>query len=81
MKRYYPEATASLFIVGLGQILKGDSQKGVLLLLFYYLALPALVYASLAFSGLLFIYILGISIIGGTILWLYNIIDALKTNI
>lgn len=76
--KFHPWAgLASLLITGLGQIIKGESDQGVMLLLLFYFVLPAIIYTSLMFAGILFPYILGFSIIFAIILWLYNIWDAL----
>ena len=77
MRLHYLEAVCSFFIVGLGQILKGESQRGVVFLLVFYLALPALAYVALIINAQLFLYVLGLAIISGIMLWIYNIGDAL----
>ena len=79
-KKYYLEALFSIFIVGLGQILKGETNKGVIMLLTFYLALPALVYASLIINGYVFIFALALTTILAIILWAYGVIDALLKN-
>jgi hypothetical protein len=76
--KYWPETIASFFIVGLGQILKGEGRKGLLLLLTFYLVLPSLVYLSLMLSAYLFLVTLGLSLLCGIILWAFNLWDALK---
>lgn len=70
------QAFISAIFVGGGQILKGDSDKGIKLLLTFYFGIPILLYVILAFSGGLFLIAFGISIIFAVILWVYNIIDA-----
>ena len=75
--KYKLEALASFFIVGLGQIIKGESKKGLLLILVFYLGLPALIYFSLLISAYLFLLVLGVALISGIILWVYNVWDAL----
>jgi len=70
-------AICSILVVGLGQLLKGETKKGILLLLAFYFTLPALVYVSLVIDGMLFLYVLGFAIISGIILWIYSIADAL----
>ena len=77
MKLHWLEAFCSFCVVGTGQILKGESKKGVALLLFFYFALPALVYLTLLFSPRHFLYLLGFVIISGIITWLYSIGEAL----
>ncbi|MEE8638393.1 MAG: hypothetical protein V3T21_05045, partial [Candidatus Margulisiibacteriota bacterium] len=67
----------SILVVGLGQIIKGESKKGVILLLTFYFFLPALAYLSLLINAVYFIYVLGLAIIFGIILWIYSIGDAL----
>ncbi|MBU0502408.1 MAG: hypothetical protein ABIH69_01140 [bacterium] len=77
MKIHYFEGLCSFFIVGLGQIIKGEGQKGTRLLLTFYFACPAASYASLLLNNVFFLYILGAVIISAIILWLYSIGDAL----
>lgn len=77
MKPRYFEAIASALIVGLGQIIKGESKKGILLLLTFYFVLPALTYLSLLINGYFFLYTFGSAVIGGIFLWIYSIGDAL----
>ncbi|MFC1511219.1 hypothetical protein ACFL5U_02390 [Candidatus Margulisiibacteriota bacterium] len=78
MKLNYLEGISSALVVGLGQILKGNSKKGLALLLTFYLALPSTVYLSLVISGKYFLTIFALVIISGIILWLYSIVDALR---
>jgi hypothetical protein len=76
--KFHPFAAIfSVLVVGLGQIIKGESEKGLALLLIIYFVLPAAVYLSLLIGSYLFIYVLGFSIIFGIMLWIYNILDAL----
>ncbi|MBU0671508.1 MAG: hypothetical protein KJ732_00600 [Candidatus Margulisbacteria bacterium] len=77
MKYYFLAAICSTLITGLGQIVKGEINKGVSLLLLFYFVLPAITYLSLMLLPLFFPYILGFVIIFGIILWCYNIWDAL----
>lgn len=79
-KYHYLEAIFSVLIVGMGQIIKGEGKKGLALMLLFYFTLPALVYASLFISGILFIYILAVAILSGIVLWGYSIVDALIKN-
>jgi len=76
MKLHPFAGLCSVLITGLGQIVKSESDQGVMLLLLFYFVLPAVVYTYLMFAGIFFPYILGFSIIFGIILWLYNIWDA-----
>jgi hypothetical protein len=76
--KYWLEAFFSFFIVGLGQIIKGEGKKGLKLLLFFYFVLPISIYLSLIINGYLFLLVLGISLILGITIWLYNIWDALN---
>lgn len=75
-KRYRMEALASIFVVGLGQILKGEGEKGLKLILVFYFFLPAAVYVSLLLNAYLFLIVLGLALTAGIILWAYNIRDA-----
>lgn len=78
MEKYIP-AICSFFIVGLGQIIKGNGKKGLGLLLSFYFAVPMLIYTVLiAGSGRNFLVVLGFSIFALFSLWLYSIIDAVK---
>ncbi|KPJ64947.1 hypothetical protein AMJ44_11800 [candidate division WOR-1 bacterium DG_54_3] len=77
MKFHFLEAICSFFVVGLGQIIKGEGKKGVVLLLIFYFALPAAVYLSLQLNAYFFLTTLGLAIIFGIILWTYSIGDAL----
>lgn len=81
MKFYFLEALFSVFIVGLGQILKGDGKKGIILLLAFYFTLPAIVFLTLLVNPYLFLSTLGFAMIFGIILWAYNIGDALLRRI
>ncbi len=76
-KYFYGAALASLFVTGLGQVIKGESEKGLLLILCFYIVLPAAVYISLLLSGVLFPYLFSFIVIFGIILWLYGVLDAL----
>ncbi|MFH1826698.1 MAG: hypothetical protein ABH823_05360 [bacterium] len=77
---FYLEAICSSLIVGLGQIIKGDSRKGLVLILIFYFALPTLVYTSLMINGYVFLWCLTVTIITAIILWLYSIVDGLKST-
>lgn len=66
----------SAFLVGGGQILKGETEKGLKFLLSFYFGMPMLLYVTLSFSGALFLVIFGVSIIFAIIFWIYNIWDA-----
>ncbi len=77
MTKHWLEALGSFFIVGLGQIVKGEGQKGLLLILAFYFALPGLVFATLALNGWLFLFSFALAIILAIIIWAYNVLDAL----
>lgn len=79
-KYHYLEALFSFFVVGMGQILKGEGKKGLVLLLIFYFTLPALVYASLFINAFIFVLFLTLAIITGLILWGYSLVDALIKN-
>ena len=70
-------AIASFFVVGLGQILKGQTEKGLIFMLLVYFGVPILVYASLAINAYLFLAAFSVIIIGTLVFWVYNIFDAL----
>jgi hypothetical protein len=75
-KRYVWPAVASFLIVGLGQIIKGEGEKGLRLLLAFYFLLPSLVYLALMFNAYFFLTTLGFCLVGGIALWTYNLLDA-----
>ena len=77
MKLHIFSAFLSAAIVGLGQIVKGETNKGVVLLLTFYFFFPSVVYLSLLINAQSFLYVLGFTLIFGIILWFYNIGDAL----
>ncbi len=68
----------SALIVGAGQILKGETQKGLKFMLTFYFGLPLLLYLTLSFSGGLFLIVFGIAVIFLLLFWAYNIWDAAK---
>ena len=77
-KEYHPFAAIfSVFFVGIGQIIKGDSKKGLKWILFFYLFIPATIYVSFVINAYLFIFVFGISMMILPVFWLYNVIDAL----
>lgn len=77
-KRHLDKAIASFFVVGLGQLLKNEGKKGLKLILFFYFALPSLIYLALMLNAYLFLLSLGVALIAGFALWIYGINDALK---
>ena len=68
----------SALIVGLGQILKGEGKKGLVLILLFYLAAPSLFYLSLLLGDLIFLPVFSLLVILEISLWVFNIWDALK---
>lgn len=81
MKKNHLYAILSLFIVGLGQIIKGDAEKGIKFILLFYFVLPAIVYFSLAISGAVFLVVFGVGLIFAILFWIYNILDAYSANL
>ena len=77
MRFHIIKALCSVLVVGLGQIIKGESEKGVFLLLVFYFVQPAAVYLSLLINPYLFLSVLGFSTIFGIMLWVYSVGDAL----
>lgn len=73
-------ALASIFIVGLGQIIKGQGNKGLKLLLLFYFILPICAYVALLINGQLFIFVAGITFLLSLITWLYSVVDAGKKH-
>jgi len=79
MKRvkHWPEALASLLVVGLGQIIKKEGDKGLKMMLAFYLGIPTALYTSLLINGYLFLIALALCLLFGIMLWIYNVWDAL----
>jgi len=78
MKKYHIfEALCSFFVVGLGQVVKGQGKKGLGWLLTFYFAFPAALYLSLIINGPFFMLVLPLTILSALALWLYSIIEAL----
>ncbi len=80
-KRYRFEALLSFFIVGLGQVVKGDSNKGLKWLLWFYFGIPAILYATFLANIYFFIFIAAIMVIAYPLYWAYNIYDAWKCEV
>ena len=81
-KRIYPiSAIFSAIIIGLGQILKGDSRKGLVWILLFYLFFPAVIYTSFLISAYAFMAMLGAAVIVYPSFWLYNVLDALLKRV
>lgn len=83
MKRkiYFFPTIFSIFIIGLGQIIKGDSEKGLKWLLIAYIAAPTLIYLSFIINAYFFLFLLSLTVVAYPIFWVYNILDALNTQI
>jgi len=80
MKNRVVLAFFSAFLAGSGQILKGETEKGLKIMLTFYFGIPTLLYITLAFSGEIFLMALGISIIFIILFWAYNIWDAARLD-
>jgi len=83
MKRkiYFFPTIFSIFIIGLGQIIKGDSEKGLKWLLFAYAGIPMIIYTSFIINTYLFLFLLSITVVVYPIFWVYNVLDALSKKI
>lgn len=81
MTKYPWETLASILIVGLGQIIKGQGRKGLRYILFFYFTLPSAVYLSLLLNATLFFIVLGVAVIIGILLWGYNVWDAYSEEV
>lgn len=73
-------ALLSIFIVGFGQIIKGDTEKGIKYLLWFYLGIPLIIYISLMVNLYLFLGTITMSIIFYPIFWVYNIYEAFSNR-
>ena len=68
----------SLLVVGLGQVLKGEGKKGLLLILLFYLTFPTMLYLSLMLGDLIFLSVFSLIVVLEISLWIYSVWDALK---
>ena len=75
-KKYFIPALFSIFIAGLGQALKGDSKKGLKIMLWFYFGLPLVAMLSMIINSYLFLIVSAIIVILYPIIWTYNILDA-----
>jgi len=73
-------AWLSFLVVGLGQIFKGEGEKGLKFILVFYFTLPLLLYLCLSLSGGLFLLVFGVGTIFAVIFWLYNVVDAYRST-
>jgi TM2 domain-containing membrane protein YozV len=78
---YFISAIFSALIIGFGQIIKGDSRRGLVWILLFYFFFPALIYASFLISTYLFVAMLGVAVIVYPLFWLYNVLDALLKRV
>ncbi len=76
VKHWWP-ALASLLVVGLGQIIKKEGDKGLKMMLACYLGIPTALYTALLINGYLFLLVLALCLVFGMIMWVYNVADAL----
>jgi hypothetical protein len=74
--KHYLEALVSFFLVGFGQIIKGEGKKGLQMVLAFYFVLPTAVYVAFIINPYLFLSVLGIAIIAAITLWAYNVFDS-----
>lgn len=71
-------AFLSAFIVGLGQIIKGNGKQGLKFLLWFYFGIPAIIYAGFNTNLAIFSVVFGASIFCLAGLWIYNVVDAYR---
>ena len=76
-KWHYIEALSSLLIAGTGQIIHGESIKGLKIILCVYVAIPLAVFGALVINGYLFLLVLGMASLLGILVWGYSIWEAL----
>jgi len=80
-KSYLAPAVFSALIIGLGQVIKGESDKGLKWILLFYLFLPGLTYASLILNAYLFITVIAFEVLVYPVFWIYNIHDAYRREV
>ena len=79
--KYVTPAIFSFFMIGLGQIVKGDSDRGLKWVLFFYLFYPLLIYVTLMINARIFVATMAVGVIVYPVFWLYNVYDAYNRKI
>lgn len=80
-KKYYWPAVLSAFIAGFGQIVKGDSKKGLKIMLWFYLGLPIIIFGSLLLNAYLFILVFAVLVLFYPVFWALNVMDAYSSQL
>jgi hypothetical protein len=75
-KKYLFPAIFSALVVGLGQMVKGESKKGLKLMLWFYLGFPVIIYGSLLLNSYLFLAVFAVFVVIYPVIWSLNVIDA-----
>jgi TM2 domain-containing membrane protein YozV len=70
----------SVFIVGLGQIYLGQSNRGLILCLVFYFGIPLFLWCALNLGFYCFVFSLLFTLIAAPLLWAYNLVDIYKTK-
>jgi hypothetical protein len=75
-KGYRFPAFVSAFVVGLGQIIKGDNKKGLKMMLWFYLGLPIIICGVFVLNAYIFLAVLALYVVMYPVFWILNILDA-----
>lgn len=69
----------SFFVPGLGQILINQTEKGLKIMLWFYFGLPLITLICLYINIYIFLASLFITMFCALFLWLYNILDIIRS--
>ena len=80
-KKYAAAAVFSFFIAGFGQIMKGDNKKGLKIMLWFYMGLPAIIVGTFLLNPYVFLMVLAVLVIFYPVFWIMNVIDAYSAQV
>ncbi|MFH1709698.1 MAG: hypothetical protein ABH860_01335 [bacterium] len=80
-KKYFLPALSSAAVSGFGQVIKGDADKGLKMMLWFYLGFPMIIFSSLLLNAYLFLAVFAAFVMLYPVIWAYNIFDAYSTQV
>jgi TM2 domain-containing membrane protein YozV len=80
-KKYTAAAVLSFFIAGFGQVMKGDNKKGLKIMLWFYMGLPAIIVGTFLLNPYVFLMVMAVLVIFYPVFWIMNIIDAYSAQV
>ncbi len=79
-KKYPVPAIASALVAGLGQLIKGESKKGLKLMLWFYMGLPIIIFGALLLNAYLFLAVFAFMVVLYPVIWALNVLDAYSSQ-